>query len=166
MDPDFIAGKPLVVFYDSCVPWTPFEKMMQGLVRFADHVFVRHRFSEKICRDDRVLLSAVENEWSARYPEKICLFITTDQTFEKDVSGLGALGTVKVVTLPTCNSDELNWIRASEAALALCQAQAEAIERKSRRKISADRVREMYGRILDEKFRALKEKCGNTGKTA
>lgn len=127
--------KPLVIFYDCCVPKRQFARVMRKTILFADHIFAREVFSEEDCDPDYHLFSKVEEKRRAEYPDKICLFITQDKKdFIDRVKRHPAYNvTIKVIRIEHCNTVELNWIRAGETASSLVSGFAEVLEQKSKR---------------------------------
>lgn len=131
-------GKTAVVFYDSCVPWKQFRQLIPEVISFAEHIFVRDCFSEDTCRDDRVLFGAVSEECIDRFPGKIWIFVTTDQTFLNQVGKYPSLEHISVIVAAPTTSIETNWIRARDTAIKIAEAYW---EKKGRFEIASAKMR-------------------------
>lgn len=106
--------KPFVIFYDCCIPVTPFKRFVLPVLRFADHVFARKTFPERICRKDDELFACIVREWQTNYPSRICFVVTCDvNDFKEKTEHHWAYGkAVRVIYLGPCNSKTMNRLAA------------------------------------------------------
>ena len=92
--------KPLVIFYDCCMPQNGFEAVLRRAIPFADHVFVQNdkRFRKKMLRNDKLLFKRIAEVHVKEYMGKVCLFVTYDEDFR------GERGRKKVKNHPAFNT--------------------------------------------------------------
>lgn len=147
--------KPFVIFYDCCVPRSQFHSVLPGVILFADHIFVRGVFPEKVWRNDVLLFDAVEEERRKSHPKQCCVLVTCDGGFREQVRRRQAYGTtVKVVhvSIGLAGSVERNWKAAIELATKFASVYASMRARAFFRRETLEKFREACRRILDEHF--------------
>lgn len=148
--------RPIVVFYDSCVPWKQFGAIVPSVTLFAKHIFVPKRFPGEIVENDVYLFEAVLAETKDKYPRAFCsLLVTMDGGFSSEVRHLPGYGNiVKVVRLsigPEGTQDK-NWEAAVTFATKLSWVCAKFRARAFLRSESEESFREACREILGECF--------------
>lgn len=110
---DSLPTRPIVVFYDSCVPRRQFEAIVPRVALFAEHIFVRDRFTEKVIRNDRFLFEKAVEETESRYGKiPVAIFVTVDRRLARQVKtkpGYGNIVIVVCLSLGTPGSKDTNW---------------------------------------------------------
>ena len=148
----FDIAKWLVIYYDCCVPKAQFKKVMSA-VPFADHFFARDRFPQTVWKHDPTLFLAVNEDHRSHFSDRVCLFLTTDSGFRRQVMRYPVFNTnVLFMALEPCNSDLVNWIRAKDTATKLFAAHLDVLESFHRRTFSADNLRIEAKSIVREQF--------------
>lgn len=104
LEPPSETKKPVVIFYDCCVPEN-FVRTFSEALSFAQHIFVNHRFSQRICRNDKDLFSEIHRLSTEFFQDSLIIFVTLDRGFssqvEKDHPGWGV---IKIVTVKSVSS--------------------------------------------------------------
>lgn len=153
---DSLPLRPIVVFYDCCVPWKQFRAIVPPVALFARHIFVGDRFSEKVFRNDTLLFEEVVKETRKKYARAICsLLVTVDGGFAREVGHLPGYGDVtKVICLsigPEGTQDK-NWEAAVQFASQLAWVYGKIRERASCRRENEENFRQACREILRECF--------------
>lgn len=111
--------KSLVVIYDWCIPLKQFQKIVPPRAEFAEHIFACLAIKQDMLREnDYAFFAHVADVYCIKYPNCRIMIITQDQTFSDEVERHRAYqdGSVEVVTIIPCNSENMNNKRAEEVA--------------------------------------------------
>lgn len=97
-EPSAEPKKPVVVFYDCCVPENHIKVLSIDLP-FAEHIFVNKRFSRAVCSSDCNLFSKIYELRQLDYPDSLVIFVTVDQDFLNEVQDNPARSEILVIIL-------------------------------------------------------------------